>query len=128
MKLLLDTHLLLWALVTPERLPSDVVAKLEDNDNVPHFSAASIAETAIKQTLQRPDFQVDVRLFLSHLLDSGFVEMPIKAEHAAFLGNLPMIHKDPFDRLLVAQANVEGVLLLTSDRLVAAYPGPIRLV
>jgi PIN domain nuclease of toxin-antitoxin system len=128
MKWLLDTHLLLWAAGTPERLSPVARTLLEDPDSELVFSAASLWEIAIKRGLDRPDFQVDARVLRRGLLDNGYQELPVSSAHAVFLDSLPPIHKDPFDRILVAQASVEGITLLTSDALVAQYPGPIRLV
>lgn len=128
MKLLLDTHLLLWAAGTPERLSSTARALLEDPLNEPLFSAASLWEITIKRGLGRADFQVDPRVLRRGLLDNGYTELPITSEHAVSVDSLPPLHKDPFDRLLVAQATVEGITLLTADELVAKYPGPVRLV
>ena len=128
MKLLLDTHILLWAAAQPERIPEDARGLIEDPENMPMFSAASLWETAIKSGLGRPDFQVDSRLLKRGLLDNGYSELPITGAHAVAIADLPPVHKDPFDRMLVAQSTVEGILLLTSDPLVAQYPGPIRLV
>jgi PIN domain nuclease of toxin-antitoxin system len=127
-KLLLDTHLLLWVAGTPDRLSVDALAAIEDQANEPIFSAASIWEISIKSSLGRPDFQVDPRLLRRGLLDNGYRELPITGNHAAAVGGLPALHSDPFDRLLIAQSMVEGILLLTSDSLVARYPGPIRKV
>lgn len=126
MKLLLDTHVLLWAAGSPEQLSSDARVMLEDADNALLFSAASLWEIAIKRGLGRADFQVDVRVLRRGLLDNGYMELPITSEHTVFIESLPPIHKDPFDRILVAQATVEGITLLTADEMVAQYPGPIR--
>ena len=128
MKLLLDSHLLLWAAGQDERLSAEARLLLSDPANELLFSAASLWEIAIKRGLGRADFQVDPRLLRRGLLDNGYAELPISSQHAIAVDLLPPLHKDPFDRLLVAQAQVEGLLLLTSDRDVAAYPGPIRLV
>jgi PIN domain nuclease of toxin-antitoxin system len=128
MKLLLDTHLLLWAAFSPERLPAEARALIESPANELVFSAASLWEIAIKSGLGRDDFQVDARLLRRGLLDNGYSELPIGSEHAVAVTGLTPIHKDPFDRLLVAQAMVEGITLLTADALVAAYPGPVRKV
>jgi PIN domain nuclease of toxin-antitoxin system len=128
MKLLLDTHLLLWTAGTPERLSAEARTLIESSDNELFFSAASLWEIAIKRGLGRTDFQVDTRLLRRGLLDNGYSELPIGSEHAVEIESLPQIHKDPFDRMLIAQAMVEGVLMLTSDSLVAQYSGPIRLV
>ena len=128
MKLLLDTHLLLWAAATPERLSADARALLEAEENELFFSAASLWEIVIKRGLGRDDFQVDARLLRRGLLDNGYSELPIGSEHAVAIESLPPLHKDPFDRLLVAQATVEGITLVTADSLVAQYPGPVRAV
>lgn len=128
MKLLLDTHLLLWAAGNPERLSVDARALLEASDNALFFSAASLWEVAIKRALGRDDFQVDPRLLRRGLLDNGYHELPIGSEHAVAIDSLPSIHKDPVDRMLVSQAMVEGITLLTTDALVAQYPGPVRRV
>lgn len=92
------------------------------------FSETSLWEIVIKRSLARDDFQVDPRLLRRGLLDNGYSELPVGCEHAVEIENLPAVPKDPFDRMLVAQAMVEGICLLTSDSLVAQYPGPIRLV
>jgi len=128
MKLLLDTHVLLWAAGQPDRLPSKARKLLNDPRNEPIFSSASLWEIAIKSGLGRDDFQVDARLLRRGLLDNGYSELPITSEHAVAIDGLPPIHKDPFDRLLVAQSMVEGITLLTSDPLVAQYPAPVRKV
>lgn len=128
MKLLLDTHLLLWAAGLPDQLPTAARTLMEDPQNELLFSAASFWEIAIKRGLGRSDFQVDARLLRRGLLDNGYQELPITSEHTVFIDSLPPIHKDPFDRILVAQATVEGITLLTTDALVAQYPGPVRQV
>ena len=128
MKHLLDTHLLLWAANTPQRLSTAALAVFNDATQELFFSAASIWEIAIKNNLGRDDFKVDVRLFRRGLLDSGYQELPLTSAHATHLETLPALHKDPFDRMLVAQAMAEGMVLLTADKTLAAYPGPIRLV
>jgi len=92
------------------------------------FSAASLWEIVIKSGLGRSDFQVNARVLRRGLLDNGYQELAITAEHAVSIDSLPPIHKDPFDRILVAQATVEGIILLTADALVAKYPGPVRQV
>jgi len=126
MKLLLDTHLLLWAAGQPERLSASARRLINDKRNELLFSAASLWEVAIKRGLGREDFKVDARLLRRGLLDNGYHELPIISDHVVAIESLPPIHRDPFDRLLVAQATVEGVTLLTLDPLVAQYPGPIR--
>jgi PIN domain nuclease of toxin-antitoxin system len=126
LNLLLDTHVLLWAAGMPERLSMNALALIEDPENALYFSAASLWEIAIKRGLGRADFQVDARVLRRGLLDNGYHEMSISSEHAIAIDTLPPIHKDPFDRILVAQAMVEGIILLTADPLVAQYPGPVR--
>ncbi|HKT47816.1 MAG TPA: type II toxin-antitoxin system VapC family toxin [Candidatus Acidoferrales bacterium] len=126
MKLLLDTHLLLWAASEPKKIPKSARMLIEDPENEVLFSAASLWEIAIKRGLGRADFRVDPRLLRRALLDNGYTELPITSEHVIHIEQLPPKHKDPFDRILVAQANVEGITLLTSDQKLVAYPGPIR--
>jgi len=128
MKVLLDTHLLLWAAGTPSRLSRAAVKSINNPRNELLFSAASLWEVAIKRGLGRSDFQADPRLLRRGLLDNGYAELPILSDHVVAIESLPPIHKDPFDRLLVAQATVEGITLLTADSVVAEYPGPVRLV
>ena len=128
MKILLDTHLILWAAGFPDELPIEARRIIEDESNELFFSAASIWEIAIKANLQKVNFQIDVRVLRRNLLDNGYIELPIESAHAVFIQSLPLIHKDPFDRILVAQATEEGITLLTSDVMVAQYPGPIRHV
>jgi PIN domain nuclease of toxin-antitoxin system len=127
-KLLLDTHLLLWAAVSTARLPTVARQMIEDDTNTPMFSVASVWEVAIKRGLGRSDFQVDAHLLRRGLLDNGYDELPILGPHAAAVGALPPIHKDPFDRLPIAQAVTEGILLLTVDPVVGRYPAPVRLL
>ena len=126
MNLLLDTHVLLWAAGVPERLPDDGRALLEDQDAKLFFSAASLWEVAIKSGLGRADLRVDPRVLRRGLLENGYVELAVTGAHAVAVDLLPPIHKDPFDRLLIAQARVEGLTLVTADQVVARYPGPIR--
>jgi len=128
MKLLLDTHLLLWAAGEPRRLSKRARTLIDNPDNELLFSAANLWEVAIKRGLGREDFKVDARLLRRGLLDNGYRELPIMSDHVVAIESLPLIHKDPFDRILVAQATVEGITLLTVDALVSQYPGPIRTV
>jgi PIN domain nuclease of toxin-antitoxin system len=112
----------------PHRLSKLATSLLIDNDNQLFFSALSIWEVAIKATLGRKDFDFDPSKLRRGLLNNGYVELPVVSEHAIAVQSLPILHKDPIDRLLVAQATVEGITLLTSDRQVAKYPGPVRKV
>jgi len=128
MKLLLDTHLLLWAAGQPDRLSAAALKFINAPANELLFSAASLWEVAIKRGLGRSDFQADPRLLRRGLLDNGYSELPVLSDHVVAIDGLPPIHKDPFDRLLVAQATVEGITLLTADSVVAQYSGPVRMV
>lgn len=128
MKLLLDTHLLLWAALSIDALPPKAAILINDPANDLLFSAASIWEITIKNGLGREDFKADPYLLRRGLLDNGYTQLSIDSEHALAVSQLPNHHKDPFDRMLIAQAIVEGVALLTSDPVVAAYSGPIRKV
>lgn len=128
MKLLLDTHLLLWAASEPDRLPEAAATAIADEGNELYFSAASIWEIVIKGGLGRDDFEVDANLLRRGLVDNGYAELAIASSHAIAVSALPSLHKDPFDRMLVAQATAEGIELITSDERLAAYPGPIRKV
>jgi PIN domain nuclease of toxin-antitoxin system len=135
MKLLLDKHLLLWTSVAGEDIRSngslsdEARGLIENEENELLFSPASMWEVAIKNSLGRPDFKVDPHLFRRRLLDNGYIELAISSAHTAAVANLPDHHKDPFDRLLIAQATIEGITLLTNDETVAAYTAsPIRLV
>lgn len=128
MRLLLDTHLILWAAYAPGKLSDAVRGHLENPDVDPVFSAASIWEVAIKTSLGRTDFDVDPRILRRGLLDNGYSELTVSGAHAAGVADLPAIHRDPFDRLLVSQSRLEGIVLLTNDRLVAEYGSPAQLV
>jgi PIN domain nuclease of toxin-antitoxin system len=127
-KLLLDTQLLLWAAGQPKRLSAAARKLLNDPGNELVFSAASLWEVAIKSSLGREDFHVEARLLRRGLLDNGYTELPVTSQHAVSIDSLPPLHKDPFDRLLLAQALSEGITLLTSDEVLAQYPGPVRKV
>lgn len=128
MNYLLDTHLLLWAAGQPDKLSAQTRGLLDNQDNVLFFSAANLWEVAIKNGLGRDDFRVEPRLLRRGLLDNGYVELTITSQHTVATSDLPPLHKDPFDRILVAQALIEGFTLLTSDAVVAKYPGPVRHV
>ena len=128
MNLLLDTHLLLWAAYEPGRL-SDAARNLMGHaDNRLLFSPINLWEVVIKRALGRPDFQIDPRQLRRGLTDNGYFELPVGSNHTLAVDLLPPLHKDPFDRLLVAQALAEGVALVTADRHLAGYPGDIRIV
>ena len=128
MRLLLDTHILLWALDTPARLDDGTRALLEDPANEVLFSAASIWEIAIKARLGRADFPVRPDQIAQAARDTGFTELPVRADAAARVADLPLHHRDPFDRLLVAQAMVEPMRLYTADPLLPPYSELVSLV
>jgi PIN domain nuclease of toxin-antitoxin system len=126
MKLLLDTHLLVWAAERSPRLSPSTIRLLLSEENQLYFSAVSIWEIAIKVSQKRHNLKGDARALRRNLLANGYTEIPILSEHAVAIDALPPIHHDPFDRLLIAQAIIEDVLLLTADTTVARYLGPIR--
>ena len=128
MRLLLDTHLLLWAAASSKRLPSEARELLEDGSNEAYFSAASIWEIAIKSSLRRKDFRIDLAVLLATLPEMGLVELPVTAIHAAGVNRLPLIHRDPFDRLLIAQSLAEPLTLLTNDGILDRYRASVRIV
>lgn len=119
MKLLIDTHLLLWAVT--DTLPKKAVPYFTNLENELLFSSASIWEIIIKKSLNRPDFQIDPNALYRGLLDNGWSELNITSYHVLFVADLPSIHKDPFDRILIAQAKAEKIVLLTSDKMVSSY-------
>lgn len=128
MRLLLDTHVLLWALAEPERLDGDTRAVLEDAGNDVLFSAASLWEIAIKAGLGRPDFTVEPDVVLHAARATGFVELPVRAQATVLVARLPPYHRDPFDRLLIAQAMAEAVQLYTADPLLPPYSELVTLL
>lgn len=128
MNYLIDTHLLLWAGFQSDRLPAAARAILEDPQQQPWFSAASIWEVSIKRALNRPDFRVDPGALRAGLLANDYRELPIESRHCLALSALPPLHADPFDRLLLSQAITEGLILLTADAALAAYGGPVEKV
>jgi PIN domain nuclease of toxin-antitoxin system len=128
MRVLLDTHLILWAAARPDRLSAQAMAILENPATEPHFSAATIWEIAIKASVGRADFHADAAQLRNRLLQNGYGELPMTSRHAILAAALPPIHRDPFDRMLVAQALAEHLTLLTVDSTLAQYSGPIRLV
>jgi len=128
MKFLVDTHVLLWMTGFSQRLPEKARDLIEDLDNTIVFSTVSIWEVAIKTGRARPDFAINARELRENLLENGYEELPVLGQHAAAVSDLPDIHKDPFDRILVAQAFVEGISLITADKTVARYGGLVRLV
>lgn len=126
MNFLLDTHILLWAAGKPEKLSRKTRGLLSDPTNSLLFSAVSLWEIVIKQTIGRDDFDVDPRLLRRGLIDNGYGEVEVTSTHALAVKDLPPLHRDPFDRMLLAQSRVEGLVLLTADAAVLRYPGLVQ--
>ena len=128
MTLLLDTHVLLWAIYQPVRIPEKWIEKLVDRSNLVFFSAASIWEIAIKSSLDRPDFSFDAERTLQLAKQTGCTELPVSGEIAAKVRNLPWHHRDPFDRLLIAQAKQMPARLLTADSQLPVYSELVEVI
>ena len=128
MQILLDTHVLLWALVKPERLDEDTRAAIRSGTNEVLFSAASIWEIAIKTALRRADFVVDPVEIVREALDAGLAELALRSSAAALVAKLPHLHRDPFDRVLIAQAIAEPAFLYTADPRLAPYSELVRQI
>ena len=126
--MLLDTHLLIWSAFAPERLGAQAFKLISATENPLHFSWASLWEIVVKTALGRASFSVDVGDLHDKLIRHGFKPLTITLPHLASLATLPMLHRDPFDRLLVAQAMAEGITLLTADRALKAYGRAVKLV
>jgi len=122
MRLLLDTHVLIWMAISPEKLSAKGRRRVQDKQNELFFSVVSLWEIGVKRGLKRPGFQLDPHVMRAELLIRGFIELPVSGEHALAVDQLPPLHGDPFDRLLLCQALVEGLTLLTNDDLVLQYP------
>ena len=119
MNLLLDTHVFLWWVGEPPRLAEEAKAAIADPGTLVYVSAASAWEISIKRSLGRIDMRDEE--FLYGLRESGFAELTVTAEHGLAAGALPLHHRDPFDRMLIAQALTEGMRLVTHDRAIASY-------
>ena len=128
MNLLVDTHVLLWYVENDRRLSKTAQELIREPDNPLFFSVASIWEIVIKKNRGKLDADLDPVALRRNLLDHDWRELAVTGEHALAVGALPPIHKDPFDRILLAQAQVEALTLLTSDKLVARYPGKVMRV
>jgi PIN domain nuclease of toxin-antitoxin system len=127
-RLLCDTHILVWAAGDDHRLSAEARRLITSSENEMHYSVASLWEITIKHGLKRQNFDFSARAMRSAMLANGYHELAISCEHALAIDMLPHLHKDPFDRLLVAQAMLEDLTLLTADETVSKYPGSIRLV
>jgi PIN domain nuclease of toxin-antitoxin system len=128
MKFLLDTHFVVWVPVDDPHIGSKARAIFNNPAHQFVFSVSSIWEIAIKRSLHRRDFLFDPREIRRQMMENGYEELTVQGHHAVAVDSLPPIHKDPFDRILIAQAMVEGITLLTADAVIAQYPGPIRKV
>lgn len=128
MRVLLDTNILIWALVEPATLDPAAVAILADRTNEIYFSAASIWEIAIKRSKNQPEFQIDADAVADAATLSGFIELPITAEVASRVGDLTHHHRDPFDRLLITQAILGPYQFYTSDKKLPAYTALVTLI
>ena len=121
MNLLLDTHALYWWMIEDDRFPPQARAAIEEGRDIAAVSAASVWEIAIKRALGKMRIDVDLSRDME---ESMFEPLPITVDHAVAAGLLPLHHGDPFDRMLVAQAQVEGLVLLTRDRQIGRYDVP----
>ena len=128
MRLLLDTHILLWALVNDRRLSGEARALINDDRNELLFGAVSIAEVAVKHVLDRPNFRFAPEVVQRQLVHDGHIELPLTGDQAVVIKTLPRIHNDPFDRMLIAQAGAEGVRLVSADGEVARYGAVVLAV
>lgn len=118
MRLILDTHILLWWWDDSPRLPADMRSLISNADHEVFVSAVSIAEIAVKKSVGRLEIGDD---FAGGIASDGFTELPLTAAHSGQLATLPLLHRDPFDRMLIAQAQVEQATLVTIDRLMKQY-------
>ncbi|MCL2010696.1 MAG: type II toxin-antitoxin system VapC family toxin [Synergistaceae bacterium] len=128
MNVLLDTQMLIWLLFWPEILPRKAREIIGEEENDLCFSPVSLWEVSIKRSQNKPGFQLNARLMQENLLEKGCLEVPITSSHTITAGELPVLHKDPFDRLLISQAMVENLFLLTSDKKIAEYPARVIFV
>lgn len=128
MNILLDTHVLIWALDSPERIHAEAQATLENGDNTVFFSAASIWEISIKISLDRADFSFSPELVQQKAIETGFIELPVQSTHTLGVSRMPWHHRDPFDRLLIAQALSIPAWLYTADDTLLAYSELVRKV
>jgi len=128
MRLLLDTHVLIWALLEPHKLSKEARATIQAPMNDVYFSAASIWEIAIKAQLGRVTFQATPEDVVQIAKDSGFLELRIAAVEAVGVAKLPLHDRDPFDRLLIAQALAMPATLVTHDRQLTKYPALVMMV
>ncbi len=128
MQLLVDTHLLLWSVGASKKLPAEARDLITDPANVVLYSAASVWEIALKSSLGRAGFKVNMASLLRGFAAAGFTELPVTSAHAARVLSLPDLHRDPIDRMLIAQALTEPAILLTNDGQLAQYGDQVRVL
>ena len=128
MNFLLDTHIALWALADDERLTAEARGFIKNESNRIFVSVASMWEIAIKKALKPDKIPLTGREYLHYCGQAGYELLPIRETHVLSLENLPAIHSDPFDRILVAQASAESLFLLTHDSVLAKYGAAVKLV
>jgi PIN domain nuclease of toxin-antitoxin system len=128
MRILMDTHVLIWALAEPQRLGDETLATIESAADEVLFSAVSIWEIAIKRRLGRVDFPFEPAEIVRSAAGAGYVELPLRATAAALVAELPLLHRDPFDRVLIAQAITEPAFLYTADQRLAPYSELVRQI
>lgn len=128
MQLLVDTHLLLWSVGASKKLPAEARDLITDPANVVLYSAASVWEIALKSSLGREGFKVNMASLLRGFAAAGFTELPVTSAHAARVLSLPDLHRDPIDRMLIAQALTEPAILLTNDGQLAQYGDQVRVL
>ena len=128
MKFLLDTHILIWAAIAPHKISSELTSLLSDPSNHLYFSSASIWEISIKESMGKKDFKVSTKKLHEGLVENGYKEIKVSALHAMEVIKLPFIHRDPFDRILVATAIWENMPLLTNDSTLSPYNSLVRVL
>ena len=124
MKLLLDTHILLWWLDANPLLSREAIALIREPENTIFVSAVTIWEIRLKQSLGKLDLPPN---FLDRLASEGFENLPLTAAQTTAVAQLAWIHRDPFDRMLIAQAQAENLVLLTADEALAGYGAAVRV-
>ena len=128
MKFLLDTHILIWAAISPHKISPELASLLSDPSNHLYFSSASIWEISIKESLGKSDFKVSSKKLNDGLIENGYKEIKVSALHTMEVIKLPFIHRDPFDRILVATAIWENMPLLTNDSTLSPYHSLVRVL
>ena len=128
MKFLLDTHILIWAAIAPHKISSELSSLLSDPSNYLYFSSASIWEISIKESMGKKDFKVSTKKLHEGLVENGYKEIKVSDLHAMEVIKLPFIHRDPFDRILVATAIWENMPLLTNDSTLSPYHSLVRVL